>query len=176
MVEARSGATPARGGENLSLATALLWALPSSFLRPEPRSSPDFKILTGWLGLVLIRHVPSMVFHSLEAVRPTIAKAKVLTSEAEKEEGRFSRPEFRAHFFVGAAGGEAGSFPPGGPFWSNSGHSSCDGGAFPPSRLHSFSIRPLKAHPAQHTLALPEPPCNCLGSLQTPGLSVPGGG
>ena len=95
-----------------------------------------------------------------------IAKAKVLTSEAEKEEGGFGQLECRAHFLSGGGGWELGPpFP-----WPVSGptlviHPRQWG--FPPGRLHSFSIRSLMAHPVQHTLALPEPLLNCLGSLQT---------
>lgn len=82
-----------------------------------------------------------------------IAKAKVLTSEAEKEEGGFGQLEFRAHFLSGGGGWELGApFP-----WPLSGptlviHPRQWG--FPPGRLHS-------------SLALPEPLLNCLGSLQT---------
>lgn len=114
-------------------------------------------------------------FHSLEAVRPTIAKAKVLTSEAEKEEGGFSWPEFRAHFLLGRQG-RSWVLPPRGPFLAKLWPLILDRGAFLPAGCTPFQSGPSRPHPAQHTLALPEPPCNCLGSLQTPDCRFQVGG
>lgn len=77
----------------------------------------------------------------LEAVRTTNAKAKVLTPEAEKEEGGFGRHEFRAHFLSG----ECWVLPSHGPFLAGL-NMHPRGWGFPPGGLHS-----LKSCPSQPT-------------------------
>lgn len=133
---------------------------------PEPRSSPDFQVLADSPGL---RGLPDMFlvrsFHSPEAVWPTIEKAKVFTTQAEKEEGGRGQPE--------CPGPEAAPHQVAlGPFLATPAHPRC--WAFLPSGPPSLQFLSFPAcsppphrPPAQQAPVPQGPPSlSSLGSLQ----------